>query len=99
MKKYLGAYTLLGMLLALLITTPAWADRQANAEHVVTTVLFDFEADEFVSYGVRRNGFVDLTFARNTPDEIYTQIIDTIRAHPDVRGVLAGKSGPSCRRF
>lgn len=75
------------------------SDRQARADIATAEIIFEFEADDFASYGVRRSGFLDITFASNVPSELYSEIITTLKAHPDIRGVLASKSGPSCSRF
>jgi len=54
------------------------------------------DADEFSSYSIEDDGFLDITFARNTPDVLYSEILNKLQKHPDIKGVLAGKSGTSC---
>lgn len=86
---------------ALLSAVPAQAnDVEAKAGEAVANVLFDFDgSNEFVSYHVRPDGFVDAVFARNTPDQIYNDVVERMRANPDIKGVLAGRGGPTCSRF
>jgi hypothetical protein len=81
--------------------TPARGEEDAlsKAGTAVANVLFENDADEFASYGVRDNGFVDVVFARNTPDNLYNDILSKLQHHPDIKGVLAGKGGPTCSRF
>ena len=88
--------------LALLIgSAPVFANEsEAKASEAVANVLFDFDgSNEFVSYIVRPDGFVDAVFARNTPEPLYTDVVAKLRAHPDIKGVLAGRGGPVCSRF
>lgn len=74
-------------------------DALSKTNAAVTSVLFEYDADEFASYGVRDDGFLDITFARNTPDALYSEILNKLQNHPDIKGVLAGRGGPSCPRF
>lgn len=74
-------------------------DAASKTSAAVTSILFEYNADEFASYNIRDNGFLDVTFARNTPDPLYSEILDKLQKHPDIKGVLAGKDGPSCSRF
>ena len=88
--------------LALLIGgAPVFANEsEAKASEAIANVLFDFDgSNEFVSYIVRPDGFVDAVFARNTPEPLYTDVVAKLRAHPDIKGVLAGRGGPTCSRF
>ena len=73
-------------------------DPQAKADLAVANILFEYEfGSEFASYRVDDNGFVDILMARNTPDEIYAEILTLMQNHPDIDGVLASKSGPACK--
>lgn len=74
-------------------------DALSKTNAAVTDVLFEYDADEFASYAIRNDGFLDITFARNTPDALYSEILNKLQKHPDIKGVLAGKGGPSCSRF
>ncbi len=90
-------FLLAGMVLA---GAPARAeDAASRAGSAVADVLFRYDGDEFVSYRLRADGFAELEFARNTPDPLYRDILDALRAHPEIPGVLAGKGGPACARF
>ncbi len=88
--------------LALLIgSAPVFANEsETKAGEAVANVLFDFDgSNEFVSYVVRPDGFVDAIFARNTPEPLYVEVVAKLRAHPDIKGVLSGRGGPTCSRF
>ncbi len=74
-------------------------DALSKTSAAVTNILFDHDADEFASYDIRDSGFLDITFARNTPDALYSEILNKLQKHPDIKGVLAGKGGPTCSRF
>lgn len=75
------------------------ADAESKATDAVTAILFEHEAETFSSYKISEKGFVDITFARNTPDLTYSVILNKLRHHPDISGVLAGKGGPVCNLF
>lgn len=75
---------------------PALADMEA-AENAVTAILFDANMEN-VSYAFRRDGFVDILFGVAVPEDEYRRIVEQIRSHPDVPGVLAGRGkGNYCR--
>ena len=73
---------------------------QNNADAAVANILFDYEySEEYTSYLVRDNGFVDVTFAQNIPTDLYNEIVSKLNNHPDIKGVLAGTTGSYCARF
>ena len=74
-------------------------DAPEKTSAAVTNLLFEYDADEFASYRIRDNGFLDITFARNTPDALYSEMLNKLQKHPDIKGVLAGRGGPTCNRF
>ena len=74
-------------------------DALSKTSSAVANILFEYDADEFASYSIQDDGFLDITFARNTPDALYSEILNKLQKHPDIKGVLAGKGGPSCPRF
>jgi hypothetical protein len=91
-------------LLALLIsyaysvTGYAEMDAQSKADEAVAVTLFEYEgSDEFASYRVNEDGFVDIVFARNMPDKLYAELLTKLQNHPNIDGVLAGKGGPLCK--
>ena len=74
------------------------ADALSKADAAVANILFDFDgADEFATYRVNDDGFVDIVFARNMPDKVYSELLTRLQNHPDIHGVLAGKGGPACQ--
>jgi len=88
------------ILLTLALVTPVSADKLQKADSAVANILFDYDgAQEFASYRVDENGFVDIVFARNMPDKLYSEILARLQNHPDIDGVLAGKGGPVCSLF
>jgi len=97
MRKFLLCVFLAGGIMA---TGPVIAeDAVSKASAAVSGILFDYDGDEFASYAIRDSGFVDITFARNTPDALYGEILGKLKSHPDINGVLAGKGGPTCSKF
>ena len=75
-------------------------DALLKTDAAVADILFEYDgSEEFTSYAVRESGFVDITFPSNMPDELYIEILNKLKSHPDIDGVLAGKSGPSCKLF
>lgn len=74
-------------------------DAESRATQAVVDILFDANADDFTTYRVTERGFVDVNFASNTPDKIYSELLAKLKSHPDIKGVLAGKSLAPCRRF
>lgn len=93
------ARALLGVVL--MLGFPAYADSgaEAKANAAVAAILFDADADDFASYRVDERGQVDLLFASNTPDAIYSELLGKLQSHPDIKSVLVGKGGPACPRF
>ncbi len=79
---------------------PALAkDFESKATDAVTTILFDHQAEAFATYRVNGDGFVNIVFPRYTPDLTYSVILNKLLHHPDIKGVLAGKSDPTCSLF
>lgn len=74
---------------SLLIALPALAG-QPESENAVTNILFD-ESMENVYYAFRSDGFVDIWFGPAVPDKDYSRILERLRKHPDIPGVLAGR--------
>jgi SpoVK/Ycf46/Vps4 family AAA+-type ATPase len=97
--RCVSIFALLGALSAL----PAWAeeeDAQSKADRAVANLLFEYDgAEEFASYLIRPDGFVDITFASNMPDALYSELLAKLQKHPDINGVIAGKGGYACQRF
>ena len=86
-------------ILTIICVQPVYAEgnAQAMADKAVANVLFDFEyGSEIASYRVSEGGFVNIEFARNTPDALYGDILTKIKNHPDIKGVLASKTAPAC---
>ena len=63
---------------------------QPESEDAVAGILFD-ENMENVSYSLRRDGFVDISFGIAVTEPDYIRIVDRLRKHPDIPGVLAGR--------
>lgn len=101
MLKAVRYVHVLGLVTGLLFAQPIQAaDRLQRADAAVANILFDYDGSfEFASYKVSESGFVDITFARNTPDALYSEILGKLEGHPDIDGVLSGKGGPTCDLF
>jgi len=61
-----------------------------EAEDAVTNILFD-QKMENASYSFRSDGFVDILFGPAVPEAEYIRIVELIKKHPAVPGVLAGR--------
>ena len=97
MAKRVLRYVLFFFSIVCVLPVFAEADTQAMADKAVANILFDFEyGSEVASYSVNEDGFVNMEFARNTPDKLYSDILTKIKNHPDIKGVLASKSAPAC---
>lgn len=99
-KQLNKVLAILWITVPMLILTPVLAgDKLSIANAAVANILFEYDGDEFVTYTVADNGFVEMSFASNTPETLYSEIIGKLKANPDIKGVLAGKTGPGCKRF
>lgn len=83
MKPFLFA---LGLFLASL---PCLAG-QEEADAAVAGILFAQDMEN-VSYTVRRGGYVDILFGAAVSDADYSRLLELLRNHPDIAGVLAGR--------
>jgi hypothetical protein len=101
MHRKLAPYLLIAsLILAGFAQTPARADDPASsASAAVSGILFEYDADEFASYVIKDSGHVEITFARNTPDAVYSEILNKLQTHAGIKSVLAGRGGPACSRF
>lgn len=80
---------LLAVFVSLLLVMPAYAGPM-ESEDAVTNILFD-ENMENVSYSFRGDGFVDILFGPAVDEKDYIRIVERMRKHPDIPGVLAGR--------
>ena len=86
------------MFLLLFFASQVHADALSKADLAVANILFDFDgSDQFASYRVNDDGFVDIVFESNMPDKIYGDLLTRLQNHPDINGVLSGKGGPACQ--
>jgi hypothetical protein len=63
---------------------------QTESETAVANILFE-QNMENVSYKVRPDGFVDILFGPAVSNGDYSRLLDLLKHHPDIPGVLAGK--------
>lgn len=97
--KHLFKMTFLVLFLVLGTVAHA-ADAEMKADSAVADILFDFDGSEtYATYTVNQEGFVEITFASNIPDELYSRILTRLQEHEDIAGVLAGTTGPACTLF
>jgi ABC-type sugar transport system substrate-binding protein len=102
MQKYQGVLLVTVFVFGVSMATLVVAEEgpMDKADAAVANILFDYDySEEYASYAVKEDGFVDVTFAKNTPDELYSEILNKLNNHPDINGVLAGKTGAYCSRF
>jgi hypothetical protein len=74
----------------LVLTSFSTLAGQSESEDAVTSILFD-ENMENVYYSFRSDGFVDIWFGPAVPDKDYSRILERLRKHPEIPGVLAGR--------
>ncbi len=99
-SKYLKTLMVFIISISFGAINPAFADdAESRATDALTSILFDHEAESFTTYRISNKGFVDIVFARNTPDLTYSLLLNKFLRHPDIKGVLAGKGGPNCKSF
>lgn len=63
---------------------------QDRASAALTEILFDMDLEN-VSYALRSDGFVDITFGAAVANDVYLEAVQRMRDHPDIPGVLAGR--------
>jgi hypothetical protein len=80
---------LVTLFVSLLIAFPAFAGKD-ESEMAISSILFD-ENMENVSYSLRSDGFADILFGAAVSDRDYARILERLRKHPDIPGVLAGR--------
>lgn len=80
---------LISLCLALLPVISVHAG-QTEADAAVASVMFD-QGMENVSYSVRRDGFVDILVGPAVSESEYIRLVELLKRHPDIKGVLAGK--------
>ena len=81
------------MILAIMLVSPAClADNRITLD-AIDEVMFDYDTIgyEFVNYKVVSEGNVSLTVDESVPDDLYVELIQRLRAHKDIRSVLAGR--------
>ncbi len=83
-----GAALALGVVLHAF--APAAVAGQMEAAEAVARILFETDMDN-ASYKVRPDGFVDISFGADVPDNRYAEVVQKLRADPAIAGVLAGK--------
>ena len=67
----------------------AYADRSAS-ETALADVLFELDMEN-VSYSIRHDGFIDITFGSAVTDEEFLKTVKMLNEHPDIPGVLSGR--------
>ena len=96
------AASILVLFLALIMTgcaTQTTTPEALASQDALAHILFDHDADAFTAYSIRRNGVIDITFARDVPDGLYSEMMVDLRDHPDIRGVRSARTGPACGLF
>ena len=85
------------LLVSCVASGTAVADAVSRSHGAVSEILFDYDdIIEYVTYSVRSDGFVDITFPANIPDKLYLEILTKLQQNNDITGVLSGKGGSSC---
>ena len=86
------------VILLIVFSCYVYADEMDKSDAAVANILFEYDgSEEFASYAVKDDGFVDINFASNMPDKLFSEILTKMQNHPDINGVLAGRDGPICK--
>lgn len=80
---------LLATVFTLILVKSAFAGAN-ESETAVARILFDADMEN-ASYSVRRDGFVDILFGPSVSDTEYAKLLDQLKNHPDIPGVLPGR--------
>lgn len=73
--------------------TPEEIAIQNAADAEVAAVLFDYELDNHASYNIHKDGSVVIKFDHSVKSQIYTSVVDNLRAIPEIKSVYAEQSG------
>jgi hypothetical protein len=93
----MGVFLVLGILISGPILGSSELDR---ADATVADILFGYAGSfEFATHKVRDSGHVTITFAHNTPESLYSEILSELKSHQVINDVLAGRGGPVCPLF
>ncbi len=66
---------------------------QDAADERVSSLLFEQNLDNHASYNVHKDGSVIIRFDRNVSSERYTDIVQKLRAAPEISSVYAEQGG------
>jgi hypothetical protein len=98
MAKSLSSLTARAILLVVMqssFMSAAFADRSAS-EAALADVLFELDMEN-VSYSIRHDGFIDISFGAAVTDEEFLKTVKMLTGHPDIPGILSGRgSGNYC---
>lgn len=67
--------------------------RQNRADGVVSQALFARRLDDHASYHVHPDGFVVIKFDPSVTMPVYTEVVQWLRAQPEIKGVRATQMG------
>jgi len=73
--------------------TEQQVETQSRADIAVASILFDTEMSTHASYNVRKNGHVEIEFAKSVKLFNYTMVVEKLRNHRDIKSVFAIQSG------
>ncbi|MES9833444.1 MAG: hypothetical protein ABW139_14515 [Candidatus Thiodiazotropha sp. DIVDIV] len=68
-------------------------EKQSRADEIVSSVLFEHELDEEVSYNVRKDGFIVVKFAKSVRADRYRKVVEILRSSPEINVVRAEQGG------
>ena len=88
MRKY--TFLLLITVMAAFSLPTIAGDAQDKADYAVGNILFEYEVPDGdgASYVIEDNGFVNIQFAENIPEDLYSKVLTALKSHPDIKGVL-----------
>jgi len=73
--------------------TPEQIALQNKVDALVAQELFARRLDEHTSYNVHTDGFVAIKFDESVTFQAYTDLVEWLRARPEIKGVRATQMG------
>ena len=67
--------------------------RQNKVDGIVSQELFARKLDEHASYNIHTDGFVAIKFDESVSFQAYADMVEWMRARPEIKGVRATVSG------
>lgn len=91
--RFVGFYRLtrlITVVIAMALPSLAHGSDADDAELALQDALFELDMEN-VSYTVRPDGFIDITFGASVDNDAYIDAVEALRANPKIPGILPGR--------